>query len=85
MDAADEEEEDEEFQFEDAFLGAGDWSRGAVEKQSDLDVELAIFVDEKLWDKFHRTKGADADQSLRNYVTTVLNNVSSALLAVRRR
>lgn len=38
-------------------------------------MELAIFVDAKLWAKFSRREGAYADKRLKNYVITVLNNV----------
>lgn len=46
-----------------------------LSKQSDVTVELAVFVDNELWRKYQTDHGAYADSQLQDFVMAILNNV----------
>lgn len=62
--------EDESAIFEDVFV-----TGQRLTQQSDLIVELAVFVDENLWRHFSSKHGGMADRKLQDYTLTLLNNI----------
>ncbi len=42
-------------------------------------MEMALFVDQELWEKFSSKHGYEADNKLRDYLINMMNNVSLGL------
>ena len=47
----------------------------AVLKDSDLTIELAVFVDEELWNHFIKMHGERADAQLHKFIMAAVNNI----------